>query len=153
MEQTNAIVDCDVSRLDFPLRTFKARQGHNFVALIRRVPADVTGLFVRLFNEDGSYFDVTAHEHPGGEWTVRVPAACFPATCNTKYEIHATASDDEPAAIGEGRLVVAPFSMTTTPVEPGMLQHVAELPTADGGTVQVVMVYNNGTWTMQAVTE
>ena len=153
MEQTNAIVDCDVSRLDFPLRTFKARQGHNFVALIRRVPADVTGLFVRLFKEDGSYFDVTAHEHPGGEWTVRVPAACFPATCDTKYEIHATASDDEPAAIGEGRLVVAPFSMTTTPVEPGMLQHVAELPTADGGTVQVVMVYNNGTWTMQAVTE
>ena len=153
MEQTNAIVDCDVSRLDFPLRTFKARQGHNFVALIRRVPADVTGLFVRLFKEDGSYFDVTAHEHPGGEWTVRVPAACFPATCDTKYEIHATASDDEPAAIGEGRLVVAPFSMTTTPVEPGTLQHVAELPTADGGTVQVVMVYNNGTWTMQAVTE
>ena len=153
MEQTNAIVDCDVSRLDFPLRTFKARQGHNFVALIRRVPADVTNLFVRLFKADGSYFDVDGHEHPDGEWTVRVPAACFPATCDTKYEIHATASDDEPAAIGEGRLVVAPFSMTTTPVEPGMLQHVAELPTADGGTVQVVMVYNNGTWTMQAVTE
>ena len=153
MEQTNAIVDCDVSRLDFPLRTFKARQGHNFVALIRRVPADVTGLFVRLFKAHGSYFDVTAHEHPGGEWTARISAACFPAVCDTRYEIHATASDDEPAAIGEGRLVVAPFSMTTTPVEPGMLQHVAELPTADGGTVQVVMVYNNGTWTMQAVTE
>ena len=153
MEQTNAIVDCDVSRLDFPLRAFKARQGHNFVALIRRAPADVTGLFVRLFKADGSYFDVTAHEHPGGEWTVRIPAACFPSVCDTRYEIHATASDDEPAAIGEGRLVVAPFSVTTEPVEPGTLRQVAELPTSDGGTVQVVMVYDSGEWTMQAVTD
>lgn len=153
MEQTNAIVDCDVSRLDFPLRAFKARQGHNFVALIRRAPADVTGLFVRLFKADGSYFDVTAHEHPGGEWTVRIPAACFPVVCDTKYEIHATASDDQPAAIGEGRLVVEPFSTTTSPVEPGTLRQVAELPTSDGGTVQVVMVYEDGKWTMQAVVD
>ena len=150
MEQTNAIIDCDVSRLDFPLRAIKARQGHNFVALIRRAPADVTGLFVRLFKADGSYFDVTAHEHPGGEWTVRIPAACFPAVCDTKYEIHATALDDQPAAIGEGRLVVAPYS-TATPVEPGAVRPVAELPTMDGGTVQIVMVYTNSAWTMQAV--
>lgn len=153
MEQTNAIVDCDVSRLDFPLRAFKARQGHNFVALIRRAPADVTGLFVRLFKADGSYFDVTAHEHPGGEWTVRVPAACFPATCDTKYEIHATAADDQPAAIGEGRLVVQAFSTTTTPSTPGAVQQVAELPVEGGGTVQVVMVYVDGAWQMRAVAE
>ena len=79
MDQFNAVIDCDVSRLDFPLRAMKARTGHNFVALIRRAPADVTGLFVRVFRADGvSYFDVTAHEHPGGEWVARMPAACFP---------------------------------------------------------------------------
>ena len=55
MDQINAEVDCDVSRLDFPLRAWKARQGHNFVALFRRVPADVTGLFVRVFKGDGAY--------------------------------------------------------------------------------------------------
>ena len=152
MEQTNAIVDCDVSRLDFSLRAFKARQGHNFVALIRRVPADVTRLFVRLFKTDGSYFDVTAHEHPGGEWTVRIPATCFPAVGDFKYEVHATASDDQPAAIGEGRLVVAEFSSGSAPTE-GEVRQVAELPTEDGGTVQVVMVYEDGAWKMRAVTE
>ena len=78
MDQINAEVDCDVSRLDFPLRAWKARQGHNFVALFRRVPADVTKLFVRVFKSNNAYFDITAHEHPDGGWTVRIPAACFP---------------------------------------------------------------------------
>ena len=151
MEQINAIVDCDVARLDAPLRPWKARQGHNFVALFRRVPADVTGLFVRVFRANGSYFDVQAHEHPDGSWTVRIPASCFPSVGECRYEVHAIASDDEPAAIGEGRLAVSAFSTTTTPTA-GAVQQVAELPTADGGTVQVVMVYEDGAWTMQAVT-
>ena len=128
MDQINAEIDCDVSRLDFPLRAMKARAGHNFVALIRRAPADVTGLFVRVFRENGAYFDVTAHEHPGGEWVARIPAACFPAPVESRYEIHATAADDQPAAIGEGRLVVAPFSTTTSPIEPGTVQEVTKIP-------------------------
>ena len=152
MDQINAEVDCDVSRLDFPLRAWKARQGCNFVALFRRVPADVTGLFVRVFRANGAYFDVSAHEHPGGEWTVRIPATCFPAGGDFKYEVHATASDDQPAAIGEGRLAVAEFSSGSTPTE-GEVRQVAELPTEDGGTVQVVMVYEDGAWTMRAVAE
>lgn len=152
MEQTNAIIDCDVTRLDVPLRSWKARQGRNFVAMLRRVPADVTGLFVRVFRANGAYFDVQAHEHPGGEWTVRIPATCFPAVGDFRYEVHATASDDQPAAIGEGRLVVAEFSSGSAPTE-GEVRQVAELPTEDGGTVQVVMVYEAGAWTMRAVTE
>ena len=153
MDQINAEVDCDVSRLDFPLRAWKARQGHNFVALFRRVPADVTGLFVRVFKGNGAYFDVTAHEHPDGGWTVRIPAACFPAELDGKYEVHAYAADDQPTAIGEGRLVVQPFSATAAvgTVPDGETQQVATLPTADGGTVQVVMVYADGEWRMQAV--
>ena len=146
MDQINAEVDCDVSRLDFPLRAWKARQGHNFVALFRRVPADVTKLFVRVFKSNDAYFDITAHEHPDGGWTARVPAACFPFEGDFKYEVHATASDDQPAAIGEGRLLVQPFSTTTTPIAPGTVQEVAQLPCEGGGFVQVVMKWDGFEW-------
>ena len=151
MEQINASVDCDVARLDAPLRPWKARQGHNFVALFRRVPADVTGLFARVFKENGAYFDITGHEHPDGGWTVRIPAACFPNAGEFRYEVHATAADDQPAAIGEGRLSVAPFSTTTTPIEPGTVQEVAQLPCAGGGFVQVVMKWDGFEWMPEAV--
>lgn len=151
MDQINAVVDCDVSRLDFPLRAWKARQGHNFVALFRRVPADVTKLFVRVFKSNDAYFDITAHEHPDGGWTARVPAACFPYEGDFKYEVHSTASDDQPAAIGEGRLLVQPFSTTTTPIAPGTVQEVAQLPCAGGGFVQVLMKWDGFEWMPEAV--
>ena len=151
MDQINAEVDCDVSRLDFPLRAWKARQGHNFVALFRRVPADVTKLFVRVFKSNDAYFDITAHEHPDGGWTARVPAACFPYEGDFKYEVHSTASDDQPAAIGEGRLLVQPFSTTTTPIAPGTVQEVAQIPCAGGGFVQVVMKWDGYEWMPEAI--
>lgn len=151
MDQINAEVDCDVSRLDFPLRPFKARAGHSFVALFRRVPADVTGLFVRVFKGNGAYFDVMGHEHPDGGWTVRIPAACFPSTGEFSYEVHAVAADDQPTAIGEGRLLVGPFSTTTAPVAPGTVQEVAQLPCEGGGFVQVVMKYDGFEWMPEAV--
>lgn len=151
MDQINAIVDCDVSLLDFPLRPFKARAGHNFVALFRRVPADMTGLFVRVFKAGGAYFDVTAHEHADGGWTARIPAACFPAPGELRYEVHARAADDEPAAIGEGRLLVQPFSTTTDPLPPGTVQEVAQLPCEGGGFVQVVMKWDGFEWMPEAV--
>lgn len=151
MDQINAVVDCDVSRLDFPLRAWKARQGHNFVALFRRVPADVTKLFVRVFKSNDAYFDITAHEHPDGGWTARVPAACFPYEGDFKYEVHSTASDDQPAAIGEGRLLVQPFSTTTTPIAPGTVQEVAQIPCEGGGFVQVLMKWDGHEWMPEAV--
>lgn len=151
MDQINADVDCDVSRLDFPLRAWKARRWHNFVASFRRVPADVTKLFVRVFKANDAYFDVSAHEHTDGRWTVRVPAACFPDAGEFRYEVHATASDDQPAAIGEGRLLVQPFSTTTEPVEPGTVQEVAQLPCEGGGFVQVVMKWDGFEWMPEAV--
>ena len=151
MDQINAIIDCDVSRLDFPLRAWKARQGHNFVALLRRVPADVEHLCVRVFKSNNAYFDLTANEHESGAWTVRVPAACFPAAGEFKYEVHATAADDQPAALGEGRLLVQPFSTTTDPIEPGTVQEVAQLPCEGGGFVQVVMKWDGFEWMPEAV--
>ena len=151
MDQINALIYCNVDRLDFPLRPLKARQGHNFVALFRRVPADVTKLFVRVFKSNDAYFDITAHEHPDGGWTARVPAACFPYEGDFKYEVHSTASDDQPAAIGEGRLLVQPFSTTTTPIAPGTVQEVAQIPCEGGGFVQVIMKWDGHEWMPEAV--
>lgn len=151
MDQANAIVDCDVSRLDFPLRALKARQGHGFVAVFRRVPADVTRLYVRVFKGHGAYFDVTAHEHLDGAWSARVAAACFPEAGEFRYEVHATAADGQPCAIGEGRLKVDPFSTTTVPVAVGTVQEVAQLPCAGGGFVQVVMKWDGYEWMPEAV--
>lgn len=151
MEQVNAIIDCDSERLNFPKRTMYARQGHNFVALLRRVPADVTNVFVRVFKADAAYYDVTAHEHPGGDWVCRIPAACFPRAGEFRYEVHATACDDQPAALGEGNLSVAPFSTTTSPIAPGTVQEVAQLPCDGGGFVQVVMKWDGFEWMPEAV--
>lgn len=151
MDQINAIVDCDVTRLNVPLRAFKARVGHNFVAQFKRVPADVTKLYVRIFRANGAYFDVNAIEHLSGLWTVRVPAACFCEVGAFKYEVHATAADDEPCAIGEGTLTVDGFSTTTNPEKPGAIQTVAELPCEGGGVVQVVMKWDGFAWMPEAV--
>lgn len=153
MDQINAEIDCDASRLDFPLRPLKARRWHNFVAELRRVPADVTAVFLRLFRSDGAYFDVAARERFGGGWTARVPAACLPDAGEFRYEVHATASDDQPAALGEGRLLVQPFSVSSAPMEPGAVQEVAQLPCEGGGFVQVVMRWDGHEWMPEAVAD
>ncbi len=152
-DQVNAVVAVDAARLDLPLRPLKARRWHNFVAELRRVPADVTAVFLRLFRENGAYFDVPARERRGGGWTARVPAACLPDAGEFRYEVHATAADDQPAALGEGTLSVAPFSVSSAPVEPGAVQEVAQLPCEGGGFVQVVMRWDGHEWMPEAVAD
>ena len=52
---------------------------------------------------------------------------------------------------GEGGLVVGPFSTTTNPDKPGVIQKVAELPCEGGGYVQVVMKWDGFAWVQEAV--
>lgn len=151
MDQTNAIIDCDVARLNVPLRPFFARVGHNFVAVMRRVPADVTGLYVRIFKAGGAYYDISGVEHRDGTWSARIKGVCFPAAGVFKYEVHALACDDSPVALGEGVLHIADFSTTNTAVEPGTQQLITEIPCQGGGTVQTVMVWDGFTWVLQAI--
>ncbi len=152
MEQINAIIDLNVDKLDFPLRTLKAKQAHNFVAVIRNVPTDVSDVYLRVFKENEAYFDISAHEHTfRGVWSVRVSAACFPSAGNFSYELHATAADDEPVALGAGNLQIAPFSYTTTPIAVGTVQEVAQLPCDGGGFVQVLMKWDGYEWMPEAV--
>ena len=152
MEQINAFVKCDITKLNFPLRPFKAAQGHSFVAKFENVPADITGLYVRIFKENGSYYDVSGKELPDG-WIVRIPAACFAVAGEFKYEVHAFSRDDEPCAIGEGAVSVAPWSYTTDPVPVGTVQDVAQIPCENGGFVQVVMKWDGFEWMPQAIVQ
>lgn len=118
MEQVNAVVDCDVARLNIPLRPWFARTGHGFVALLRRVPADVTQVCARVYTSETEYEEVAAQEHADGSWQVRCPADLFPAAGELRYEVFGTASDDEPCALGEGRLCVQAFGPQEEPEPP-----------------------------------
>jgi hypothetical protein len=151
MEQINAQVKVDVTRLHFPLRPFYARQGHNFVAVFEDVPADMSGVFVRIFKANGEYFDVTAVEHLSGLWSVKIPGGCFPEVGTFKYELHALSSDLTPAALGEGVLNVASFSVTSAAIEPGTQQPVALIPCEGGGYVQTVMTFDGYEWVLKAL--
>ena len=48
-DQVNAIIDLDVTRLNFPLRPLYARRYKSFVALLRNAPADVQAVKIRLW--------------------------------------------------------------------------------------------------------
>ena len=112
MDQINAIVDCDVSRLNAPLRTWRAVRGFGFVALLRRVPADVTGVSVRVYSVEAAqgvqavYADCAGVERADGGWLVRCPSSAFPNSGELHYAAAGVASDGEPCALGRGRLVV-----------------------------------------------
>lgn len=151
MNQINALVDLNVSRLNSPLKTWHARIGHNFVARLLNVPDDVRKVYVRVFKMNNAYYDINAIEHRDGSYSVRVPAACFYFDGEHRYEVHASASDGQPCALGEGKLVVKGFSTTTNPEKPGAVQAVAELPCEGGGYVQVIMKWDGYTWVPEAI--
>lgn len=152
MEQTNATVRVDAARLNFPLAPLHARAGHSFRMLLAGVPADVEGVYVRLFRPDGAYYDVRANEHAGGAWTAYAVGTCFPAAGRSSYEVHAEDARGNPTALGAGTLDVAPFSASSSPSEPGAPVRVCEIPTKDGALVQIRMVLDDaGEWVYEAV--
>lgn len=151
MDMVNAVIPLSPDRLNFPLRPWMARQGHGFVAKFSNVPADITGLYVRIFKEDGAYFDQSGVEHRDGTWSVRVKGVCFPVVGEFKYEVHAKGCDDEPVALGDGLLCVQAFSITNDALPVGTQQLVTEMPCEGGGVVQTVMVWDGFTWVLQAI--
>lgn len=152
MEQTNADVRVDVARLNFPLAPLHARAGHSFAVRLKGVPSDVRGVYVRLFRPDGAYYDIRANEHADGSWTAYAVGTCFPSEGASSYEVHADDAHGNPTSLGAGTLDVAPFSASTSPVEPGEAVRVCEIPTKDGALVQVRMVKDeSGEWVYEAV--
>lgn len=154
MDRVNAIINCNVMRLDRDAETIHARVGHSLRIAAKGVPSDVTGLFIRLFRPDGAYYDVPGNEHPNGIWTIYAIGTTVPSEGDSRYEIHASDAYGNPAAIARGRMKVLPFSTTGTPAEPGEVMTIAQIPTADGAMVQVRMVKDeSGSWVYQAVVE
>lgn len=151
MDLLNAKIIIRPERLNYPLATIEARQGHGLVAKITNAPADVTGVFFRIFKKDGAYFDISANEHMDGTWTVRIKGVCFPDVGQFSYEIHAKGCDDDPIALGAGVLNISPFSITNEAVEPGTQQVVAEIPCKGGGVVQTVMEWDGYEWVLSAI--
>ena len=151
MEMYNAIIDIDVERLNLPRRPIFVRQSHAHALKLRGVPADVTNVYVRLFRANGAYFDVAAHEHPDGTYSVRIPSGTLPDVGEFPYEVHARDRMNDSVALGEGTLHVQSFTTTTNPDKPVEPQVVTEMPCEGGGVVQVVQVWDGYDWVQKAI--
>ena len=116
MDQVNAIVKLDVSRLNFPLVPFYARQLHSVVAEIVGAPADVTGVGIRLYTPSGGYYLAPCNPRPNGNWRVRIPALYFPEVGAARYEVFGTDYTGDSTALGSGEVLVGEFG-TDTPAE------------------------------------
>lgn len=154
MEQINAYIELSPQRLVRPLATAFPRRGHSFVFAFTRAPADVIGLFVRVFRPNGAYFDVPANWHSELRYhSAYAIGTCFPDVGDARYEVHATDARGNPTALGAGALRIADFSTTASPAETGDPVQVAQIPARGGGFVNVLMVKDeHGQWVYEAET-
>lgn len=152
MEQYNAIINCRISNLSLDCERANVRRGHSARFAVKCVPDDVTGVFLRIFKTDGSYFDFPCNYHPNGTWTILVIGTAFPDVGTSSYEVHATDADGNATALALGELRILPFSVTSSPVTAGSTVTVAQVPTADGSMVQIQMVLDEaGQWVYRAL--
>lgn len=152
MDQINGTVECDVGHLYRQPAKLFARQGASYVLAAKRIPGDLTQVFLRVFRPDGAYHDIMGNEHPFYR-SFYVIGTCFPQAGEAYWEIHATDARGNPTAVASGPLVIHPFSAGGVPVKPGDTIPVCQIPTPDGAMVQVQMVKDEtGHWTYQAIT-
>lgn len=149
MDQVNAIVDCDVTRLNFPLSPFYVRRYKSFVALLRRVPADVQSVKIRVWKagEPNVYYDFPCNPKPNGEWLCYIIGTAFPEAGAARYEVHATDARDNPTAIGCGEVIVGSFSYTDVPTTPGAKVDIETIHDARGNVLILRAVYDGKNWT------
>ena len=136
METVNALVKVNIARLNWPTDTLNVRRLAAFRALIVDVPADVSGLFLRLIARNGSFTDYPAVCCPDlGKWRITVPAAAFMEVGRIDYEIHAEADDGEPVALGRGVCDVRPFTAGSIAPAANVPFICAKMPVKGGGWV------------------
>lgn len=120
MNQINATINIDPTRLNIPRRAVFALRYHSVTLELVKVPDDVTSIVFRVFKTDGcSYFDIPAHRRPDGTALVYVIGTCFPDPGDVKYEIHAYDARGNMTALGFGMLKVDQFTESGRPIEPG----------------------------------
>ena len=150
-QQMNARIKLNPERLNFPLPMIYARTGHSFRILAEKFPEDCTAPYIRVFRPDGAYFDIPGNIGEDG-CIFYIIGTCFPLVGHASYEIHATDSEGNPTAIGEGKLEIKTFSASSSPLEPGRPVNIAQIPAKGGGFVQVRMVQDEtGEWVYEAL--
>ena len=149
MDQVNAIIDCDVTRLNFPLRPFYAKRYKSFVALIRNAPADVQAVKVRVWkaNDENVYYDFPANPKPNGEWLCYIIGTAFPESGASRYEVHATDAKDNPTALGGGEVLVGAFAYTDVSATPGATVDIDTIHDSHGNVLILRAVYDGENWT------
>lgn len=142
----NAKIKVQVNRLNFPLPTLFARQFSAYRATLENVPADVSGVFLRLVKAD----NVAFNDFPGvplatssSAWRVAVPAVSFLETGSFFYELHGENEDGEKVALGRGQFCVQPFSSGGVAPKPGTPVTTVKMPTKDGGWVNCYVVMDD----------
>jgi len=110
MNQVNAIVRVNVSRLNWPLQPFHARQFQSFRVKVVNVPGDVSSLRLRVFKPSGGFFELPGNVHVDGSWTIYAIGTCFPEVGSAGYELRAEDSRGNPTALGSGTLDIGSFS-------------------------------------------
>lgn len=154
MDQVNAVVVVNPKRLNVPTVTFKARVGHSFVAVIRGVPDDCTGVYLRVFSIGGSYYDIPANYHPGDkDYVAYIVGTSFPKVGEFRYEVHAFDYQGNRTALAEGIVHVDTFSVTNSPSETSDPVSVARIPTDTGAYVNIQYVWDGFDWVAKAVLE
>ena len=123
MDQVNAIIDLDVTRLNFPLRPMYAKRYKSFVALLKNAPDDVQAVKVRVWkaNDPNVYYDFPCNPKPDGSWLCYIIGTAFPESGAARYEVHATDAKDNPTALGAGEVLVGAFAYTNVPATPGTM--------------------------------
>ena len=149
MDQVNAIIDCDVTRLNFPLRPFYARRYKSFVALIRKAPDDVQAMKIRVWKAGDAnvYYDFPCNPKPDGSWLCYIIGTAFPESGASRYEVHAADAKDNPTALGAGEVLVGPFAYTEDTATPGAKVDIETIHDARGNVLILRAVYDGENWT------
>ena len=149
MDQVNAIIDIDVTRLNFPLRPMYARRYKSFVALIRNAPDDLQAVKIRVWKAgtENCYYDFPCNPKPDGSWRSYIIGTAFPDVGASRYEVHATDAKGNPTALGRGEILVGKFAYTDVPATPGAEIDIETIHDREGNVLILRAVYDGENWT------
>lgn len=101
MERFNVVIDCDVTHLNAPTRPFFAAKGFAHAACLRRIPADVSAVSMRI--GEHAY---AAKSRPDGTWVCEIPATALAESGESIYKVTGKTDGDLDVFIGSGRLSI-----------------------------------------------
>lgn len=141
-ELCNAEITLRPDRLNFPLVQWHATQLASYRFRFRNVPADITGLEVRVgIPGSTDHYVCGCVAHKSGEWSGLAVPGCFPTAGETMYEVWAVDANDQATFLGEGAISI------TARVSGNEV--VATVMDSSGGTHTLTAVQLDNEWTLQ----